>query len=135
VKKLAIVISLAAGVVLQPVANAGSAINPPVFINVAGTIVTVIGGVTSTRNTSDSLAAIGCQARLSGGASATSTAIACTATDANGNHAFCEINSPPDVWIQVVSAINASSKIEFKYDTSGGVGCTDLIVSNISSDL
>jgi len=125
--KLPIIASLAAGLALQQVANAGTIFKDAVFINHGtGPYATYASGsFHQALLSSTSLDYIGCSAETD---YIPQTQITCWARDAAGHYAGCYMLSPPDAWRQIASAVGEYSLLYFAADSS--FHCTDIEVDN-----
>ncbi len=130
--KLTIIVSLAAGLALQSVANAGAHVVTPVSVVNGSSSVTASGSIVSAAGSNDAIEYIGCSL----GATATSWTITCLASDAASppHGAGCIIENPSSLMMQAVSSINDTSYIQFSYPISGTV-CSNIQVSNDSAYL
>ena len=127
--KLAIIASLAAGLALQQVANAGAVVhNPIVIAHGTGAYTTFVSGsFHQALLSSDSHEYIGCT--VNGDDTPNPVSISCFALDATGQHyAGCYNDSPSDALRQAVSTIGEYSYIYFSADHYAI--CTDIEVSN-----
>lgn len=117
--KLAMAISLAAGLALQSTANAG--------LNTAGNVVVssgvAYGAVTDTRYSGNTREYIGCAHSATKAAASNSTLnlnyISCSATDATGRSYYCSSYNPPQQWIDSVSGVNTNTWVYFWADANG----------------
>lgn len=131
--KLAIAISLAAGLALQSTANAG--------LNYAGNVVVssgvAYGAVTDTRYSGNTREYIGCAHSTQKTAASSSTLslnyISCSAVDANGKSYFCSSYNPPQQWVDTVSGVNANTWVYFWADANGN--CMGLYMVRASAYL
>jgi hypothetical protein len=130
-KKLAIIASLAAGLALQQVANAGAVFLSSIYVgHASGNSATyAYGSFDQALLSSNSREYIGCAASSD---TVSSSQITCYANDANGHYASCYRNSPSDASRQVVSASGQYSWIYFAADSSGH--CTDIDVENATQN-
>src|SRR5262249_30537327 len=127
--KLAIIASLAAGLALQQVANAGAVVHNPITIaHGSGAYATYASGsFHQALLSSDSHEYIGCA--VNGDDTVNPVAISCFALNATGQHyAACYNLSPSAALRQAVSGIGEYSYIYFSADYAGH--CTDIEVSN-----
>jgi hypothetical protein len=125
-KKLAIIASLAAGLAVLPVANAGAVFHSPIYIgHASGNYATFANGsFHQALLSSDSQEYIGCYADSQPGF----TGIACSARDATGHSAWCYDDSPSDAARQIVSAMGEYSYIYFSANSQGQ--CTEIFANN-----
>jgi hypothetical protein len=128
--KLAMVGLLAAGLALQATAShAGT--NYADNIVVSGQYA-AYGALRAARNSADNNQFIGC-AVFGNTTSSTTTYVACSARDANGNSFYCSKYNPSYVLVQAAMAISASSSLIVQGDGAGT--CTYIYVSNHSVNL
>jgi hypothetical protein len=128
--KLVIIVSMTAGLALQPVANAAQSWPvPPVSISANGFPIVATGSISAAAASSNPTVSIGCETAING----TTPFIICSANDGAGLSASCTLVNPPTAWLQIVSAINSSSAINFNYNSNGV--CSSLWVTNASGNL
>jgi hypothetical protein len=128
-KKLALIASIAAGLV--SVAQAGMHSTIPVSVYKGTSASSAGGSVQSARYyTSDSNQYIGCS---SSSDTVSSTYIACSARDSAGNYLYCYTSSSNSAARDAVAAVNTTSYIYFAVDSAGK--CTYITVSNNSAYL
>jgi hypothetical protein len=128
--KLAIIASLAAGLALQQVANAGAVFNYPIQIgHLSGNYTTYAqGSFHQALLSNNNLEYIGCYADSQGSI----TLIECVARDAAGHSASCYYDSPPDAVRQIVSAMGEYSRIFFSVNSQGN--CYEVFADNNSAN-
>ena len=123
--KLTIVASLAAaGLALEPVANAGLVLSRPVTIHITQNpfTTTVDGSFHQELSTTDHVSYIGCTSY----ADAHSTWIACSATNSKGLQVDCVNMAPTSAMREVVNGINQYSEITWVSDVNDT--CTSITV-------
>jgi hypothetical protein len=129
-KKLAIAMSLAAGLVLQPIAFAGTASVYGVTVSQYG----ANGPVKAARNSANNQEFIGCAVYGTIPAqSSYTTYVACSARDASGKSFYCATYGAAYQLVQAALAVSESSSIIINADSS--YHCTYIYVANYSMNL
>jgi hypothetical protein len=129
--KIAIIASLAAGLAVLPVANAGLVTHSPITIYHYSYATYASGSFHQALLSSDSQEYIGCAADSADAANLTE--ISCFARDATGQHfASCYSLSPSDAARQAVGAVGEYSYIYFNADTQGN--CAEVYVRNSTAN-
>ncbi|HEY6922627.1 MAG TPA: hypothetical protein VI653_04100 [Steroidobacteraceae bacterium] len=128
-RKLAIITGLAAALLLQSLANAGTHLTNPVSIYSATSGGgSAIGSVATARYyTSDTSQYIGCS---SSSDTISSTYISCSARDAAGHYLYCYSSSASAAARDAVASVNTTSYVYFVANSSGQ--CTYITVGNFS---
>ncbi|MBS0419956.1 MAG: hypothetical protein JSR66_19755 [Proteobacteria bacterium] len=131
-KRLSIVMSMAAAFALQTVAFAGPHYNAFVSVSKGSTSSSAYGSLSSARYySSDSNQYIGCSSAAD---LVSSIYISCTARDAQGNYLYCYSNTADGQARQAVSSVNNTSSVYFLMNNSTGK-CTYISISNFSYNL
>lgn len=131
-KKLTMVMSIAAAFALQTVAFAGSHFNAFVTVYKSSGSSYGYGSVNSARYySSDSSQYIGCNSSAD---LTSSIYISCSARDAQGNYLYCYSNTADGQARQAVASVNNTSSIYFLVDNSTGK-CTYISIGNFSYNL
>jgi hypothetical protein len=124
--RLKLIVGLSASLLLQAQAFAGSSANNTVT---AGSTYGY-GALRAARLSADSTQEIACVVE---GPNTGSQYIECDATDAAGHYGWCYASAPPQAWINMLSALNESSWLEFVGDSDHH--CTYIVVSADSANL
>lgn len=130
-KKLALAVSLAAGLALQPVAHAGVNSNSSVSVSTTGYY--AYGGLHDARFNSGSTEYINCTLRGTVStytSTTTSNFIQCIGRNTAGAMYYCYAYNPPTTWVDIVSSLNESSSLYFRGDASHH--CLHIEVTNAS---
>lgn len=132
-KKLALAVSLAAGLALQPVAHAGLNSNSSVYVFTSSSGNSAQGSFHDARFNSGSTENIGCYRYVSVSTSTgavTTNLISCSATNASGASYYCYMYNPPAAWTEMVVGMNEASNVYFYGDAAHR--CLTISISNNS---
>lgn len=131
--KLALAFSLAAGLALQPVAQAGTNSNSSVYVYTSSSGNSAQGSFRDARSNAGTTENIGCYRYVSVSVSSgavTTNYISCSATNASGVSYYCYIYNPPAAWSEMVVGMNEASNVYFYGDAAHR--CLTISVSNSS---